>query len=168
MEPLPASKRPCETPRMDGHHLVATAVLVKADQILLCHRHPNRRWYPNVWDIPGGHIDAGETPADAVLRELREELGIEVRIESNEPFRVFDPAPGLTLYVWVVTEWSGEITNRAPDEHDELGWFGLDDLERLELADPSLQRLLADALELVHADQEPSAAVREAERSGQF
>jgi len=138
----------CENQRMDGHHLVATAVLVKSDQILLCHRHPNRRWYPDVWDIPGGHIDSGETPAEAVRRELREELGIEILIDSNEPFRVYSPAPDLTLHAWVVTEWSGEITNLAPDEHDEIAWFGLDDLGRLELADLALEGLLTDALEL--------------------
>jgi len=30
--------------------------------VLLCHRHPNRQWYPNVWDVPGGHIEADESP----------------------------------------------------------------------------------------------------------
>lgn len=132
---------------MEDRHLVATAVLVISDRVLLCHRHPNRRWYPNVWDIPGGHIDVGETAADAVRRELREELGVTPRIESDEPFRIYDPAPDLTLHAWVVTEWSGEVANLAPEEHDEIAWFGLDDLARLELADPSLKVLLADAVE---------------------
>lgn len=124
-------------------------MLVKSDRVLLCHRHPNRRWYPDVWDIPGGHIDTGETPANAVRRELREELGVEIRIESDEPFRVYDPATDLTLYAWVVTEWSGEISNLAPDEHDDVAWFSADDLGRLELADLALRELLAEAVELV-------------------
>jgi len=134
---------------MVDHHFVAAAVLVNADQVLLCHRHPNRRWYPNVWDVPGGHIDAGELPADAVRRELREELGVTIRIDNAEPFRIYEPAPDLTLHAWVVSEWSGAVTNLAPAEHDEIGWFGLDELDRLDLADRSLKGLLTDAVALV-------------------
>lgn len=124
---------------MNDHHLVATAVLVRSDRVLLCHRHPNRRWYPDVWDLPGGHIDVGETPADAVRRELREELGVEIRIESDQPFRVYKPAPDLTVHAWVVTDWSGEVANLTPDEHDQVSWFGLDQLDVLELADVALR-----------------------------
>jgi 8-oxo-dGTP diphosphatase len=134
---------------MGSHHFVAAAVLVKSNRVLLCHRHPNRRWYPDVWDIPGGHIDPGETPANAVRRELREELGVEIRIESDHSFRVSDPAPDLTLHIWVVSEWTGEIANLAPDEHDEIGWFSVAELGALELADSALGGLLEDAVELM-------------------
>ena len=71
---------------MGTHHRVATAVLVNSDRVLLCHRHPNRSWYPNVWDVPGGHIEDAETPAEAVVRELREELGVTIRLNSTTPF----------------------------------------------------------------------------------
>jgi 8-oxo-dGTP diphosphatase len=134
---------------MGAHHFVATAVLVKANKVLLCHRHPNRRWYPDVWDIPGGHIDVGESPSDAVRRELREELGIEILLESDKPFRVYDPAPDLTIHAWVVTEWSGEVANLALDEHDDVAWFCVDEIGPLELADLDLRGLLAAAVELV-------------------
>jgi len=133
---------------MTDHHLVAIAVLVKSDQVLLCHRHTDRRWYPNCWDVPGGHIEAGELPADAVRRELCEELGITIRIDDPEPFRIYDPAPDLTLHAWIVTEWSGEVTNLAPEEHDEIGWFSLEELDQLSLADQSLNELLTNAVAL--------------------
>ena len=83
---------------MDDHHFVATAVLVNSDQVLLCHRHPNRRWYQNVWDVPGGNIDVGELPADAARRELREELGVTIQIEDAEPLRR-DPVTRFTTLV---------------------------------------------------------------------
>jgi 8-oxo-dGTP diphosphatase len=132
---------------MGAHHFVATAVLVKSDKVLLCHRHPNRQWYPDVWDVPGGHIDVGETPVEAVRRELLEELGVEILIESDQPFRVYGPAPDLTLYAWVVTEWSGEVANLAPDEHDDIAWFSVDELQLLELADPAIRGLVSDAID---------------------
>jgi 8-oxo-dGTP diphosphatase len=106
---------------MDEDHLVATAVLVNSDRVLLCHRHPDRRWYPNVWDVPGGHIDVGESPADAVRRELLEELGVSIRLDDTTPWRVYKLAPDLTLHAWVATDWSGTVTNLAPEEHDEPG-----------------------------------------------
>ena len=134
---------------MDEDHLVATAVLVNSDRVLLCHRHPDRRWYPNVWDVPGGHIDVGELPADAVRRELLEELGVSIRLDDTTPWRVYKLAPDLTLHAWVVTDWSGTVTNLAPEEHDEIGWFRLDDLARLDLAAPALKGLLVDAMALV-------------------
>ena len=95
------------------HHHVATALLVCDGRVLLCHRHPDRRWYPDVWDLPGGHIDGGETPADALRRELREELGISVDLSSLEPWRVLTPAPDLTLNIWVVDRWQGTVENLA-------------------------------------------------------
>jgi 8-oxo-dGTP diphosphatase len=131
---------------MGTHHRVATAVLVNSNRVLLCHRHPNRGWYPNVWDIPGGHIEDDETPAEAVVRELREELDVTIRLNSTTPFRIYDPAPDLTLHAWVITEWSGDITNLAPDEHDEIRWFDHDELVGIELADDALSGLLGEAL----------------------
>ena len=131
---------------MGTHHRVATAVLVNSNRVLLCHRHPNRRWYPNVWDIPGGHIEDHETPAEAVVRELREELDVTIRLNSTTPFRIYDPAPDLTLHAWVITEWSGDITNLAPDEHDEIRWFDHDELVGIEVADDALSGLLGEAL----------------------
>jgi 8-oxo-dGTP diphosphatase len=65
--------------RVDGEsmdpHLVVAATLHSDDRILLCHRSPTRRWFPDVWDFPGGHVEPGEAPLQALARELLEELG---------------------------------------------------------------------------------------------
>ena len=47
-----------------------------------------------------------------------------------------DVQAGLDLTLWVSRRWSGGIRNRAPEEHDAIGWFGTHQLENLNLADP--------------------------------
>ncbi len=60
---------------VDIHHVVA-GLLVDGDKVFLCHRSPGRRWYPSVWDLPGGHVEENKAPSVALVRELHEELGL--------------------------------------------------------------------------------------------
>jgi 8-oxo-dGTP pyrophosphatase MutT (NUDIX family) len=121
------------------------AALVRDGRVLLCHRTPDREWYPDVWDLPGGHIEPSESPADALARELAEELGITVEPPAGPPFAVVEAAD-FDMQVWLVTEWVGEVSNAAPLEHDDLAWYAGADLGGLELADESYPALIATAL----------------------
>lgn len=51
----------------------------------MVHRAPQRRWYPDTWDLPGGHVLDGESPSQALVRELPEELGVTAEV-AGEPF----------------------------------------------------------------------------------
>ena len=129
-------------------HQIVAVILLRADELLLCHRSPARRWYPDVWDFPGGHVEPGENPHAALRRELTEELGVDLQDIDGEPvLRRIDPRTGLDLTVWTSSHWSGPITNRQPEEHDTIGWFGYGQLAGLTFAHPShlplLQRLLS-------------------------
>ena len=48
---------------------VVAALLRDGNRVLLCHRSPQRRWYPDVWDLPGGHVERRELPGAALARE---------------------------------------------------------------------------------------------------
>ncbi|HEY9293275.1 MAG TPA: NUDIX domain-containing protein [Microlunatus sp.] len=125
-------------------HEIALAALISDDRLLLAHRHPKRRWYPDCWDLVGGHVEPGESAEDAVRRECREEIAVEVA----EPRRVQAEFDGrdLRAHAFLVTRWRGHPVNAAPEEHDALGWFGVDQLAGLRLAHPGyadwLPRLL--------------------------
>ena len=129
-----------------GFHRVVAAVLYADERALLCHRHPDRLWYPNVWDLPGGHVDTGESPAVALARELNEELGISVDPPATDPFAVLRLEDDLEMSTWAITTWSGQVTNCAPDEHDKIGWFARSELPSLRMAHPSILDLCLSLL----------------------
>lgn len=114
---------------------IATAALVRDGRVLLGHRHPARRWYPDCWDLVGGHIEAGESAEQAVIRECAEELAVRIRDPRPVPMAFTDPT--IEMHAFVVSRWDGELVNAAPDEHDHLSWFGPAELAGLTLADPS-------------------------------
>jgi 8-oxo-dGTP pyrophosphatase MutT (NUDIX family) len=125
--------------------MVVGAIVLRHRRVLLCHRTPDRSWYPDVWDLPGGHVEAGESDAGALVRELREELGITVPLPTAPEFSRL-AADGYSMGIWVVTEWAGTPTNCSPDEHDDLAWFTSGELADLSLAEPSYPELVARAL----------------------
>ncbi len=98
------------------------AVLIRDDKVLLVKRLPHRKVYPNLWDLPGGHIEGDESPEEALRRETREELGIDPA-EYRNLGTVLDPVEPADIIVFAVTAWHGDPTNAAPEEHSEIGWF---------------------------------------------
>ncbi|SEQ80698.1 NUDIX hydrolase [Microlunatus flavus] len=124
--------------------LVVLVALVEAGRLLLGHRHPGRRWYPDCWDLVGGHCEAGESPEEAARRECREEVGVDVGDLRRLEVHLDDAA--LVAHAFLATSWPGTLTNLAPDEHDDLRWFGVADLPRLRRAHPSYRRWLPRVL----------------------
>ena len=99
----------------------------------MCHRRADRDWYPNVWDLPGGHVRPGETPAQALVRELAEELGVEVGLPDAEAALIL-VEDLIEFHIWWVAEWTGEVRNAAKQEHDSIGWFTESEVRDLDLA----------------------------------
>jgi 8-oxo-dGTP diphosphatase len=138
-------------------HEVVGGVLLDGARVLLCHRRPDRRWFPDVWDLPGGHVEPGESPPTALARECREELGIDV-VEATLLTRVTDGE--VTLSVFLLTSWLSEPANLALAEHDAVRWFAAGDLDDLDLADARYRPLLRDALTRTGRDRAPQSSKR--------
>ncbi|MDR7251321.1 8-oxo-dGTP pyrophosphatase MutT (NUDIX family) [Nocardioides sp. BE266] len=113
---------------------VVVGALVREGRVLLAHRRPDKKAFPDVWDLPGGVMETGESEPEALARELFEELGVRIATESTSHLcRVtVDPGGGeAVLSAWLVGEWEGVPTNVAPEEHVDIGWFAADDLPPL-------------------------------------
>lgn len=126
---------------------VVAAVLRRDNRVLLGHRSPRRASFPNLWDLPGGHVEPGEHAADSLRRELLEELGIGVPSLPDVPTLVVsDDTFDVDLAIWFLDEWEGEPVNAAPEEHDEIAWCTATDWSTRPLAHPAYLHLLEEAL----------------------
>jgi len=89
---------------------VAVGVLVRADGAFLLTSRPEGKAYAGYWEFPGGKLEAGETVAQALRRELQEEIGITIQdctIWKTE--RIDYPHALVQLNFCKVTQWAGEL-----------------------------------------------------------
>ena len=94
------------------------------------------------WEFPGGKAEPGESPQGALIRELREELGISVVVgaELVEPDRgTWQISKDLEMRLWFVTVGEGDPV--AADSHDKLAWLDAGSLESLNWLDTDRQAL---------------------------
>jgi 8-oxo-dGTP diphosphatase len=114
---------------MAGERVVVGAAVVRDGRLLAA-----RRTAPPAtagrWEFPGGKVDEGETEAQAVVRELQEELGVTVRVERWLAHQ--EPIGPYLLKVALVTLEDGEP---QPHEHDRVRWLARDELGEVDWLD---------------------------------
>ncbi len=102
--------------------LVAAAALVDADNRVLIAKRPEGRSMAGLWEFPGGKVGAGETPEEALVRELEEELSIKVCLTCLAPFTFASHAYEgfhLLMPLYLCRTWDGEV---VPREGQEIRW----------------------------------------------
>ncbi|WP_374230878.1 (deoxy)nucleoside triphosphate pyrophosphohydrolase [Humibacter sp. RRB41] len=126
---------------------VVAAVITRGDGVLACRRNADRE-AGGLWEFPGGKVEVGESAADALAREIREELGVGIRV-GGLLHRGVTPMNG--RLVDLACYWA-TLTDAAPSsstDHDDIRWFGRDELRDVEWPEPdrAAVALLADGAE---------------------
>ena len=102
--------------------LVAAVALLDADGRVLIAQRPEGKSLAGLWEFPGGKVEAGERPEDTLIRELHEELGIEVKEACLAPLTFASYSYEnfhLLMPLWVCRRWVGTVTGR---EGQALKW----------------------------------------------
>jgi 8-oxo-dGTP diphosphatase len=128
--------------------LVAAVVLVDTDGRVLLAQRPEGKSMAGLWEFPGGKVDSGETPETALIRELHEELGIDVAASCLAPFTFAShayPDFHLLMPLYVCRKWSGIPLAR---EGQRLAWVRTARLADYSMppADKPLVAMLRDLL----------------------
>jgi 8-oxo-dGTP diphosphatase len=128
--------------------LVAAAALIDPDGRVLLARRPEGRAMAGLWEFPGGKVEPGETPEAALIRELREELGLDTQASCLAPLTFAShayPDFHLLMPLFACRRWQGTPAAR---EGQDLAWVRARDLARYEMppADRPLVPILRDWL----------------------
>jgi len=128
--------------------LVVAAALIDADNRVLLAQRPRGKALEGLWEFPGGKIDADERPEDALIRELKEELGISVKSPCLAPLTFASHAYDdfhLLMPLYVCRKWEGFV---QPLDRQALKWVRPKDL-RSYLMPPADAPLIPHLIDLL-------------------
>lgn len=126
--------------------LVAAVALVDVDGRVLIAQRPEGKPMANLWEFPGGKVEPGETPERALIRELHEELGIDITAACLAPFTFASHSYDsfhLLMPLYLCRRWQGVV---RPLEHQAIKWVRARDLKDFPMppADIPLIAMLRD------------------------
>jgi 8-oxo-dGTP diphosphatase len=128
--------------------LVAACALIDADGRVLIAQRPADKSMAGLWEFPGGKVESGERPEDALIRELKEELSITVKEDCLAPFSFASHSYAdfhLLMPFYVCRRWEGTV---SATEHQALKWVRPRELSNYPMppADLPLIPMLRDLL----------------------
>jgi len=124
-------------------HVVPCVVIFnKERKVLLMKRAPNKR-NGGKWEIPGGSLRYGESPRSGAIRELKEETGFKLSPLELIPVDTFGFIYPDMRVEFIIPLYTTVIEGKdpviRPDEHDDWGWFSLDQVREMELTDRTMK-----------------------------
>ena len=121
--------------------LVVSAVLIKNNKIFF-QKRPKDKSMPGLWELPGGKMENYETPENAIIRELFEEIGIKVNNKDLIPFNFISYSYSvfhLLMPIFLLKNWSGKIFSK---EKQEARFFSYEELKTIDLVDADKEILV--------------------------
>ncbi len=109
----------------------ASYLWLETDGQVLLHRRKNTGYMDGMYQLPAGHVDPGEVPSEAMIREAMEELGIVISQEDIEMVMTVSRIGSDQSYYdffFKATVWQGFPQIKEPEKCDDLQWFKLDEL----------------------------------------
>ncbi len=107
---------------------VAVYLILTKDNMILLGRRANTGWKDGYYSLPAGHLEPQETLVEAIIREAKEEVGINIKSETLSCVHVMHRKSAYIDFYFTVKEWDGEPKNMEPDVCDDLSWFPLNSL----------------------------------------
>ena len=120
--------------------IVANAVFLKDNKVLLEKRKKKEDNYANLWAFPGGHKEYGEDIKKALYREMSEELGVKIKkCQFLDKFEAIDPTSKKTYKhnAFLCLKWDGKISKTK--EEEGLKWVDVKNIKRFKISKPTLR-----------------------------
>ncbi len=122
---------------------IVLAALIENGRVLMAQRAAHKRHHPERWDLVGGHVETDEHVEAAIVREVREEVGV-TAVAFRHLGSFEDCQREATFHVYAVTDWSEGPPELTGNEHTDLRWVELNGIDLVEsLAHPEIIPLLS-------------------------
>lgn len=125
-------------PASDDIPIDVTCGLIERDGRLLVAQRPPGKALAGKWEFPGGKLEPGEAPAACLARELREELGVDVRVGASLPATVHRYSLSVRAIRLLPFRCAIVAGEPHPHEHSALRWCTVDEIATLDLATADL------------------------------
>ncbi len=147
--------------------IVASAFIHKDGKVLVARRADTKAFLPGIFEIPGGKVEFGESPQQAVAREVKEELNLDVVV--GEPFYVFtyttaQERHAVEIEFFATLKDPGQEPQLNPEDHSEYRWVGSDEAAKIFTKNSQIAEVLA--INPNHPIPEQEGEVGEALRRG--
>jgi len=110
------------------NYRVAVNLVFHQDNEVCLMRRYNTGWNDGKYALMGGHVEDGENPVDAAVREAQEEFGVDVKHEDLTHLLTASVYPDHIYLYFGCTQWQGEIKNMEPDQCDDISFFNVNNL----------------------------------------
>lgn len=111
--------------------MVSLLLIIKNNEFLLLKRGSNENKYPNFYGLPGGKVEENETPIEAVIREIKEELGLDI-----PNVNILKKYPNICVYYYNSSEFD-ETKIKLNEEHTEYSFFSYYEILQIKNIIPS-------------------------------